>query len=127
MKAGDIVPFARWQSENKKYDNERERSRAARRRKQDYKESSLNYYSTIGDWSPDDELPDEDEVREDTLARNELYVAFCAGWKSHREKTIALIRAYSENWRPNGPPKAAADAIIKKLDDIPMPIPEGER
>jgi len=68
LQVGTLVSIAVYQSENKHYADAKERERARRQRKNghavsypliDY--SSLDYYATIGEWSPEDELPDPDE------------------------------------------------------------------
>jgi hypothetical protein len=34
-----------------------------------------------------------------------------------------MVDAYSEGWTPNGPSKAAADAIRNKIMRMPVPVP----
>lgn len=59
-KPGQLVPLAVYQSSKKIYADEREGSRERQRlRREKHKEES--YYASIGEWSPEDELPDPDE------------------------------------------------------------------
>jgi hypothetical protein len=60
---GDIVGYAAFQSQNKVYANERERTAAARQRARERQRQRDDdtFYASVGDWSPDDELPDPDE------------------------------------------------------------------
>jgi hypothetical protein len=50
--------------------------------------------------------------------------AFIAGWKSRASRDIREIEELIEAWQENGPSKATARAIIKKLISIPNPHPE---
>ena len=50
--------------------------------------------------------------------------AFIAGWAARLRRDIEEIDRYIESWTPNGPSRAAADAIKKRLQLIPTPKPE---
>lgn len=54
-------------STTKIYEDHRECKREYQRRKKEKQENSIEYYTTIGDWTPEDELPDPDELSESEL------------------------------------------------------------
>jgi hypothetical protein len=47
---------------------------------------------------------------------------FIAGWRACAQRHLLVIHEMSSDWVPNGPPKATADAIIKRLSAIPTPV-----
>jgi hypothetical protein len=58
VRPGDLVGFALYQSNNKRYNSSRERINAWRERKKAEVERD---YSWVGEWTPDDEIPWPDE------------------------------------------------------------------
>jgi hypothetical protein len=49
---------------------------------------------------------------------------FIEGWKRGVIRTIEEIETYSAPWLNNGPSKATAGAILKKIKSIPIPRAE---
>jgi hypothetical protein len=60
------------------------------------------------------------------MTRDEEYRTFLAGWRACRERLLRETESYSSDWLPNGPSKATADAIIKKMSAVPEPRSEDE-
>jgi hypothetical protein len=48
-------------------------------------------------------------------------------WSCSKKHIVAAIEEYSEGWALNGPCKATADAILKKIRDMPVPQPAGNQ
>jgi hypothetical protein len=44
-------------------------------------------------------------------------------WQCSIKRVLAMIEEYSEGWLENGPSKAAAAAIVKKIRAMPVPGP----
>jgi hypothetical protein len=44
-------------------------------------------------------------------------------WESSTKRIVAMIEEYATGWAPNGPCKATADAILKKIRAMPVPGP----
>ena len=49
------------------------------------------------------------------------YNIFIAGWQAHKNRILSLISEYSSSWLPNGPSKAVANAIVSKINAVPVP------
>ena len=58
------------------------------------------------------------------MSRSEQFTAILRGWELARAKILAEIETYSAPWLPNGPSKAVAEAIQKRIEAIPLPISE---
>jgi hypothetical protein len=59
-----------------------------------------------------------------TMTREQQFYYFTAGWRTNRDKIISEIESYSSDWLPNGPSKATAEAILKKIRAISEPKSE---
>lgn len=119
IQPGTLITLALFQTENKIYSSERERLAAKRQRLLKKKEED---YSSIGEWSPEDEMPDFDELIIESKSPDlESYKTFIAGWEAFKKKSLEEITLYSSKWLKNGPSIAAAEAIKKRLESIPIP------
>ena len=58
------------------------------------------------------------------MNRSEQFQAILAGWQLARAKILAEIDSFTATWLPNGPSKAAAEAIQKRIANISLPISE---
>ena len=60
------------------------------------------------------------------MTREEEYKCFLSGWRANRDKIISEIESYSSDWLLNGPSKATAEAILKKIRAISEPKSEDD-
>ena len=60
------------------------------------------------------------------MTREEEYKCFLSGWRANRDKILSEIESYSSDWLLNGPSKATAEAILKKIRAISEPKSEDD-
>ena len=58
------------------------------------------------------------------MTREQQFYYFTAGWRANRDKILSEIESYSSNWLLNGPSKATAEAILKKIRALSEPKSE---